>query len=334
MASENEIFDALQPLGFETCGEFCFGTWRGYAVALQKFTSRICYVHVAVRVDRPASFLRRLRRATKVRGLKVGGTERAMKNEVLFSISFAKAEDVAALFSERMDVFIDALRENGIGPADTCALTGRTEPDSLCLTEANGPVSYQPVCGAAVREKNYQTQEQVRSNELSGNYALGFVGAVLGMLVGLIPNLLTIIFLEQIYGILFFLVPLAAMFGYKTFRGRMNAASVVIVILVSLLGVILIPYLEIVFYLVRDYKAPFGDALKLTAGVLFTRDSLSELRGQLLQLLLFMVLGILASLRLLKKGTNRSVISSSELQLASLRPNPNRIGDDSAGRDV
>ncbi|MBR6430706.1 MAG: hypothetical protein IKS27_05795 [Oscillospiraceae bacterium] len=334
MASGNEIFDALQPLGFETCGEFCFGTWRGYAVALQKFTSRICYVHVAVRVDRPASFLRRLRRATKVRGLKVGGTERAMKNEVLFSISFAKAEDIAALFSERMDVFIDALRENGIDPADTCALTGRTEPDSLCLTESNGSVSYQPVCAAAVREQTYQAQEQVRSNELSGNYVLGLVGAVLGMLVGLIPNLLTILFLEQIFGILFFLVPVAAMFGYKTLRGKMNAASVVIVILVSLLGVILIPYLEIVFYLVRDYKIAIGDALRATGGVLFTRETLSELRPRLLLLLLFMVLGILASLRLLKKGTNRSVISSSEIQLASLRPNPYRIGADSAGRDV
>lgn len=331
MATDNEVFSALASKGFENNGAFCYGTWNGYAVSLNRYVSKLYYIHVAVRLDKATGALRKaLRRATKVPGLNIGGVERVMKNEVMFSISFAKADDLLARFAERMDAYTAALRENGIMPADTCAVSGRAHPESLCLVAANNSVSYQPVCAAVVKDQNYQAQERVEANENSGNYVTGFIGALLGMIVGLIPNLLTIIYMEHIYSLLFMLVPLAAMFGYKLFRGKMNTVSIVIVILLSLVGVVLIPYLEIVFYLVRDYSVPFGDALKLTAEAFTDAETLSDLSGEFLQLLLFMGLGIFASWRIMQSKTNNSVMANSNAQLSSLRPNPAYAAFDSA----
>lgn len=339
MGSVNDVFSALESLGFENNGNICYGTWKGYAVSLNRYVSKLYYVHVAVRLDKPSGTLRKaLRQATNVPGLKIGGVERVLKNEVVFSISFNKADDLLARFTERMDAYTAALRENGVAPADTCAVSGREHPESLCLIASRDSVSYQPVCAAAVKNQNYQTQEQVESNENSGNYITGFIGALLGMLVGLIPNLLTIIYMERIYSLLFMLVPLAAMFGYKLFRGKMNAASIVIVILLSLVGVLLIPYLEIVFYLVRDEGIALGEALSFTAKYLTDPANLSDpevaadLRRELLQLLLFMGLGIFASWRIIKSKTNSSVMANSQAQLSSLRPNPAYAEFDPAGQ--
>ena len=331
MASTGEIYSALTPLGFENTGNICYGTWKGYAIALHLQQYKIYYTHVATRVERPSSALRKaIRRAIKGHGLRMLGGDmgRGMKREIIFSHSFPKNADPAAYYAQQLDLIVSTLRENGISPADTCDISGSAHPDSLCLIAKSLTVSYQPVCAAVVKNENHQAQEQVERNELSGNYVTGFIGALLGMLVGLIPNLLTIIYAESIYAILFALVPICAMFGYKLFRGKMNTASIVIGIVLSLIGVLLIPYLETVFYLVRDEGFALGEALSLTARFFTDPANLSDpeisgpLGKELLQLVLFMALGIFVSWRLMRSKTNSSVMAESEAQLASLRPNP------------
>lgn len=324
MSNVNDVFSALSTLGFENNGAYCYGTWKGYAVSLHQFAAKIYYVYVAVQQEKyPLSLQKALRRAVKEKGRPMEGAERFLKRTVVFSASFSKTDDIAGRFAERMDVITAALRDNGVAPADTCAVSGSSHPDSLCLIASGGAVSYQPVCAAAVRNQNDQTREQVEDNEVSGNYALGIIGALLGMLVGLVPNLLTIIFVERIYGILFALVPVAAMFGYKLFKGRMSRASVVIVIVLSLLGVVLIPYAELAFYLIRDYHLPFGEGLSVAFQLMADPGNWADLRGEFLQLLLFMALGIFVSFRFLRGKTNSSIVANSDAMLDSLRPNPN-----------
>lgn len=185
-----------------------------------------------------------------------------------------------------------------------------------------GALSYRPVCAAAVRDRDTQTREKIEDNQANGSYALGFVGALLGMLVGLIPNLLSIMFADTIWSLLFALVPLCAMFGYKLFKGKMNKGSVVIVVALSLLAVFLIPIIEILIYLVKDYGEPLGSALGYTLQIVRDPEFFSNASSEYLQLLLFMALGIWIAWRYISGQTNSSQALSSETQLATLRPNP------------
>lgn len=323
MANLNDVYTALNSLGFETMGNLCFGSWKGYAVSLRPFTGKIYYVDLAVRLPKiPAGLKKTLGRAVNEPGLRIGGIEMVKKNVIISSLSFAKADNPANHFAAWMDKLTAALRENGIGPADTCALTGASRPDSLCLVTIDGVCCYQPVCAAAVRDKGTQMRAKIEDNETNGSYALGLVGALLGMLLGVILNVLGIVFTERIYALLFALVPLGAMFGYKLFKGKMSKGSIVIVIVLSLLAVPMIPLFEMAFYFVRDYGAQLGEALPVAAQLMIMPEFLSEIGGELLQLLLFMALGIWIAWKYMSGQTNSSQALSSETQMATLRPNP------------
>lgn len=320
MAAQNELFSTFSRRGFDCEGAYCFGTYKDYAVTLQKFTAKSYYVYVAVRLaDRPAKVGKLLQKS--LRGEKIRN-QRITKNVLLFSLHVPKGEEAAAAIAEKLDAITTALRENGIAPADTCAISGASRPESLCLTPLDGLVSFQPVCAAAIRSRSEQTRESVEENQENGSYALGFVGALIGMLVGLIPNLLTILFADHIYALLFALVPIASMFGYKLFKGKMSKGAMVIVILLSLVGVLLIPFLELVFLFVKEYGASVGQAVPVAAQLMTAPEFLSEIVGELLQLLLFMALGILVAWRYMSGNVNSNVVRGTEIQLATLRPNP------------
>lgn len=323
MATEMEVLSAISQLGFESLGNFFFGTWNGYAVTLRKISARIYYLDVAVRLPPDRRDLRKaLAQRAKAAGLKLGGAEAVGDKRVSFTLGFSNKEASLPLLRERLDAATDALRALGIWPAASCAITGAPQPDSLCLVKVKGLLSYQPVLAAAVRESGAAAQEKAEENELNGSYALGVVGAVLGVLVGLIPNLLTIFFADMIYSLLFALVPICAMFGYKLFRGKMTGASIVIVILLSLLAVPLIPVLELVFYLVKERGFALGQAFSAIDLILRQPDVMGQLGGELVKLLAFMGLGIWVAWRFMSNQTNRSSLQNSEAQLASLRPNP------------
>ena len=112
------------------------------------------------------------------------------------------------------------------------------------------------------------------------------------------------------------------MFGYKLFRGKMTGASIVIVILLSLLAVPLIPVLELVFYLVKERGFALGQAFSAIDLILRQPGVMGQLGGELVKLLAFMGLGIWVAWRFMSNQTNRSSLQNSEAQLASLRPNP------------
>ena len=57
---------------------------------------------------------------------------------------------------------------------------------------------YQPVNAAALRQQGTQAREKAEENQTNGSYLLGLIGAILGTLVGLIPNLLTAVYTETI----------------------------------------------------------------------------------------------------------------------------------------
>ena len=362
MAKENPVLSALDALGFESAtakvqggsqgvavGAVAggavgaaigsqvqhnslvrFGVWENYAVCVQQLAATSAFITVAIRSDKKNIALsRELSRSLKAQGVK-GLVLTPIDQKVLaatFRATFKKQDDATEQFRRFMGAVLAVLRENGLAPADTCAISGASVSDSLCLMTVGAMLSYQPVNGALVHEQSVKAKEKAEENQANGSYGLGLIGALLGMLAGVIPNLLTIIGMERIFSLLFALVPIAAFFGYKLFRGKMDKGAVVIVILVSLLGVLMIPYLEYVI----DYIKYFGDSLGQSlqrafyevTDAAFFRDH----AGDLLKLLLFMALGVFISLGVILGRTNGAALSNAQAQLNTLRPNPARSKD-------
>ena len=320
----NELFSALQQYGFKPVNDsFCVGTWRNYAVALQKFGGKLYYAYLAVRFDQvPKGLKKTLNNEIRQPGLKLGGVERVMKNFIHMSLSFPKSMDPTVFFAERMDAITGALGRNGVAPANSCAVTGAASPDSLCLIMDPNCFGYQPVCGSAVRQSGYEAQAKVEDNENNGSYLTGLLGAVLGMLVGVGVNLLTMVFLKHYYVALFALVPIAAMVGYKLFKGRTDKISIVIIIVLSVIAVPLMEFLFLAIDLSREYDAPLGECMKLVKELFFEPEVTKETVPEMLKMLLFMALGVGISWGFISKRLNSTQVRSSKLQLDSMQPNP------------
>lgn len=322
---DNEIFAELQQYGFQPVNNnICVGTWQNYAVTLQKINGKNYYVYVAIRIPKTSKELKKsLKDTFKASGEKRIVVTRVMPNFVHLNFNFAKVENPAAAFARWMDLALGVLSQNGIGPADTCAVTRASNPDSLCFMSDPNYCGYQPVCAAAVRANNYEVQDKAEDNENNGSYLSGFIGAVVGMLVGVAVNLLTIVFMERIYALLFALVPIFSMFGYKLFKGKTNKASLVIVVALSLLAIPLMEFLSLSLGLAKEFEAPLEETVKYVSEVFFDSDVLKETGPEMVKLLIFMGLGLLIGWRYLYGQLNSTKVSDSKLRLGSMRPNPN-----------
>ena len=256
MVQKEEILSSIQRCGFRQAENKVFiGSWKGYAVTLQQFTAKTFYVFFAIRLASGQTGLRKaLARAIKEPGAHLGGIERLEQNTVAFSFSFPQNADPGQRLRERLDVFANALSANGLPPADRCALSGAANPDSLCLILRHDCYGYQPVCASAVQKQNTVTQAQIEKNKSGGSFALGLIGAIIGMLVGVAANLVTILLLQRIFAIVCALVPIASMFGYKLFNGKMSKSALISVLVLSILSVPLIHVLTITIASAKEYS--------------------------------------------------------------------------------
>jgi hypothetical protein len=323
--AENEIFARLTQYYFEPVNQnFCVGTWRNYAIALQRFSGQAYYVYVAVRIQKSdVKPLRKvLKEAVKASGIKKAGVNRVMPNFIHGFFNFDKSGELQS-FAAYMETLTAALMQNGVAPANTCAVTGAPNPDSLCLVGTPNCFGYQPVCAAAVRQTGYAAQEKAEDNENNGSYLTGLIGAVLGTLVGVAVNVLVMVFLQRIFAMLFALVPICAMFGYKLFKGKTDKVSMVIVIVLSVLAVPLMEFLNLGISLAKEYSVPISQAFEFTTEYFFDSEILKETLPEMGKMLLFMGLGVLIAWTYMRNQLNSTKTQSAQLQLNSMRPNPN-----------
>ena len=320
---ENEIISGMTQYGFRNLNPYlCVGTWKNYAVTLRRFTRQSCYVNLAVRLGKADRQLRKtLREAVKSAGIKKGVVNNVQANTVMSTFTFDKTGRLADL-TDFLGVLTDALRQNGVGPANTCAVTGAPNPDSLCMLQLQNCYGYQPVCAAAVRKEENVLREKVEENENNGSYLTGALGALLGALAGVAVNLLTILFLQRIFALLFALVPIFAMFGYKLFKGKTDKASLILVIVLSLAAVPVMEFLSTALFFVKDAGAPLKEALHITGDLFFAPEFLSESIPEMLKLLLFMALGVAFAWGYMREQLNVNRMKGSRLQTESLHPNP------------
>ena len=106
----NVIYSALEPLGFESEGAVCFGTWKGYAVSLRQFSGKTYYADVAVRLPKiPGGLRKNLNRELKEPGLKIGGIELIRKSVITMSISPFSQASIIRLNSSRFRTLVPVM---------------------------------------------------------------------------------------------------------------------------------------------------------------------------------------------------------------------------------
>ena len=316
MVNAQSLYPALAPYGFESTGNICYGSWRNYAVSILPAQYSIFQLSFAVRADKQdktlAKSLRNELRQQLGKGLSAVLNQ---GNAIQFTYRFDNKSPQEQQFVRAADAIAAALSAHGLSPAATCAICGGGTPESLCMVN-----TYQPVHGACMHQKVETVREQAEDNKENGSYLTGTLGAILGGLVGTILPLVMLIATDTLYALLFALVPLAAMFGYRKFKGKSDKISIVIVIVVSILAVVLMAYAVIMYYIMQQMGVGLGTAMSFVSRFMSGSD-FAELLGQFWKGFLFMGLGIVVSWGYLTK-TGTAEVKAATTLMGTLRPNP------------
>ena len=320
MINANTLYSALAPYGFETTANVCYGSWRNYAVSILSAQYSIFQLSFAVRADKKDKNLAKSLRAELRQQLGKGlSTVLNLGNALQFAYRFDGNTPLADQFVRAADAIAAALSAHGLNPAATCAVCGGGTPDSLCVVN-----TYQPVHAACMHQKLETAKEQAMENKENGSYLTGTLGAILGALVGSLIPILVLIGTNVISAFLYALVPLAAMFGYRHFKGKSDKISIVIVMLISILFVAIIDFVYLAHLFQQYFHASFFQGLSLAFQNLGSLDQWFDtgvLTSDILKSLLFMALGIVFSWGYLTKTSSAEVKTTATL-LETMRPNP------------
>ena len=322
----SEPLSALSGCGFAQNGSVSYGTWKNYAVCAWKYSGRTYYVTVAIRQEKVNGAMKKAIKQSLKQATRDAAISQLNKNVAVFLVT--ARGDAGQTMLASLEAITNTLLAAGIAPANTSVISGALNPDSLCLTSAGGMLTYQPVRATEVQSQNAQVREKIEDNENNGNYLLGVIGAILGMLVGVAVNVLVAELSNRIFALLFALIPVAAMFGYKLFKGKMNKAAVVIVILVCIVGLGVMIYSQTVIGIKSGIREETGrdadlkEAIELANVVIKETDFLKESAVEILKYALFMAVGIFIAWRTISGQINSNVGGASSAMVESLRPNP------------
>jgi len=142
--------------------------------------------------------------------------------------------------------------QNPIKTMEQCPICRKNECDSIALFNNK----FRKTHRQCVLEKNTKEVELAEKNETSGNVLLGVIGAILGAIVGCLPNIITILFFNYHFGLLYIVIPLISYQGYKLFRGRRGYVASIVVSLCSIAAfMIMAPGMTFIVKIIRGYSA-------------------------------------------------------------------------------
>lgn len=222
-------------------------------------------------------------------------------------------EDLNSLVAGTLETVSSVLSSQSkpVTGSGTCAVCNKIGYDGYALVAGK----FTSVHKTCAEERSQKDAVKAAKNRSGGNYALGLLGAVLGAIIGYLPNLLLMYFAEYELGILYMLIPLASYFGYKLCRGKLGGVARLIVILSSLVVFILSwPTIYHFYSLAAGYTDSWLFDIRWFYTVEFTPLDLVEIMwfGTL-----FLLVGIVVSFRQLGT-TNADVIESAAESLESI----------------
>lgn len=219
--------------------------------------------------------------------------------------------DLTQNFESCMRTVSGMLREEGALIPDTCPLCRKKGCDALALV--NG---YVPVHRECCQQGAYDTVAREELNRVQGSYITGIVGALVGGLVGAIPTLLTIWFLERIWALLYALIPLCAYWGYRMLRGRMNRGCVVIVLLSSVFQLFAIE--QIYFYMAIVATFGIWPSIFDTVSYYFQLMTPGDIVSDMAMSFIFLLIGVWIVFRKIST-TGADEVADASLRVESLQ---------------
>lgn len=278
---KQDFQDFFAQKGFKLFGNMAFGVESGYPLSVELLQSGLVIAKFGVEIEFPKETNKKWKKQFKTKG-RIG----CAADVVTVTIPFRRNR-FAQGYEEMISKIMPLFQEDHIRPLSKCTICGQGDCDSLVAIG-----SYTPIHKRCL---DHMAENQVQKAELSeknGNYFTGLIGAILGMLVGIIPTLLTVIFNDTIYAVLFAIIPLCIYQGYKLCKGKMNRVVIVISIILSIISVYMMTILLAAYQLVAMNGIPLGMAFTALAEVLVSLDIWIEITVESYMYFIFVAIGI------------------------------------------
>ena len=148
----------------------------------------------------------------------------------LVVISPADESDAQSLYEQTMSFLEKTLPElPGFEPPQACVICQTEGSDIL----ANYTHSLSPVHRTCLESWHKTEEEKYEKKKLNPGGPNGFIGGLLGALVGALPAFLVLWFMNEFWFILFALIPLGSMFGWRLLGGTVSKSTTVTVVLIT-----------------------------------------------------------------------------------------------------
>lgn len=281
-----EFQQFMSARGFRVQGDRAFGAYRGWPAAIGFIQAG----KGALRVDLTAAQKPEGALVKSLKGelapLKGCGVMVQGNTLVLNMDCRRNGEELDRRFPAAMDIVVAGLREAGLAPSELCPICGQADCDSMALTK----LGYVRVHRACMEQQTQAVVAQAQAGQTSGSYVTGFIGALLGGVVGTLPNVLVALWANRIVAVLYALIPICAYYGYKLCKGRMNRGAFVCTLVSSVLNLFSIQFISTY---IESFQT-LGRVLSPAYVVRFTIDRLQSgsAGGYFLQSAVFLALGL------------------------------------------
>ena len=243
---------------------------------------------------------------------------RPIKNRLMVTYTEKNDGDIFEIVMAMLNVVSTEFSASpkAIIPATICPICKHEMCDSAALVAGQ----FVPVHRQCAQEQTQRLVANAELNQESGNYLTGFIGALLGAIVGCIPTIATILLLKTEFGLLYMLIPLTSYGGYRLFKGRLGGIARIAVILTSLLAfVIMQPSIFYIFYAWEGYRGGFLSIFQMYFTEYIPYLDMSELVTDIGFGVLFLIVGIISSFSL-TGSTNRDRIVEAGTNMDSITP--------------
>lgn len=211
--------------GLSRIGRIAYGIEGEYPVLIQYLTSTQWRITLTANIPQPVALQAQLavqlpkRTAAKIL---------CKPDSIAFTLCF-HGENLMELYQYALSMIFQNFPAAGVVPLTFCPFCGQDHCDSLCVVQDR----YAPVHEACANQ-TYPPAVLSDDAPASGNLVTGIIGAILGLLIGGLPQFGLNFASGYSLAVLYILPALLAFGGYKLFRGSDAPAGRVICMVLAL----------------------------------------------------------------------------------------------------
>lgn len=242
-----------------------------------------------------------------------------------FTLCF-HGENIEELYQYALAVVFQSFSQCSIIPLVYCPFCGKDHCDALCMVQDRYAAVHENCAVQAFPPAAY-TEESSPPTPAAKNYITGAIGAVLGLLIGGIPQLAAYYFLEYSLAVLYLLPPLLGFWGYKLLKGPNTHAGRILCTVLSAIAAPLIAFLCVISA-IASQGFSFSMSFSLLPLLLQQSDFVFAVVLEYIYCFVFTILGIFIGWRRIS-SSQPAPAETFRNQLVTLRRNaPSKANDE------